>query len=96
MNTILLTVTNEEMTAFFARMGFETAPFTKGDWLPAYHNKSEWHEREVPGVVINGKVVEAEPLFSAYAGDALRSFMADFPESKKLINNTIEVSYGKK
>jgi hypothetical protein len=96
MNTIMLTVTNEEMNNFFERMGFQTAPYMKGDWLPAYHNKSEWHEREVPGVVIDGKVMEAEPLFQSYASAALRSMVLDYPESKKLIDNAIKLSYGKK
>lgn len=63
MMVIKVQFTDDEITEFFKQNGFVTATATRGKWISGYHNQATWHEIDVPGVMVNGKVMDAEPIF---------------------------------
>lgn len=85
-------VTDDEMREFFTRNGYSVASCQKGRWVHRYHNKAEWVETTVLGVVApSGRVVEAAPIFQAVAESKLKRIIAPANlETKRYINKLLK------
>lgn len=63
------------MADFFRQNGYSVKVFKKGLWIPAYHNGSEWWEYEVPGIEVDGKLIEAKPVFEEFVNSRINRFL---------------------
>jgi hypothetical protein len=86
MVTIGLNFSDTEIAEFFRHNGFTIAPYMRGRWVPAYHNQSEWMETEVPGLLVDGKIIDAEPVFLAYADRLRTGILNPRPDVERLLN----------
>ncbi len=82
---------DDEITRFFEENGFKVVDFTTGHFRSAYHNRSEWVETTVPGVVVNGRTYEASRIFEQVAEQRVKRMVAPANlETKRAIEKAIK------
>jgi hypothetical protein len=82
---------DDDIKSFFNSNGFECSKKEVGEWVPAYHNKSEYVTKMRLFVINDKKQVEARKLFERIAEKRMRRFLAPVSlESKRMIENEIK------
>lgn len=82
---------DDEIRHFFEANGFKVADHTTGHFRPAYHNRSEWVEYEVPGIVLNGRTYDATKVFEQVVEQRVKRMVAPANlETKRAIEQTIK------
>lgn len=72
--------TDEEIESFFRKNGYMIIPHKRGKWQSTYHNKNEYIEIDIPGVVIperNGhnRVLDGLNLFERVAEKRIKGLI---------------------
>ncbi len=76
----------EEITKFFVDNGYSVVPHTRGYWGKGVHGRDEYYEKDIPGIVINNRVVDAEKVFENIAEYRLKKMVAPVNlETKRMI-----------
>ncbi len=81
---------DDEITRFFQRNGYIVVPHMRGRWVPAYQGRCEWVETEVPGLLINNRVIDAGPVFQKFQERRVKELFSPVgDETRENINNII-------
>lgn len=80
--------TDDEIQHFFEKNGFKTALKTFGEWQKGYHNAVQWVERYRLAVMVNGRAVEARPLFNRVFNEYFKNLV--LPKETSNARETIE------
>jgi uncharacterized NAD-dependent epimerase/dehydratase family protein len=82
---------DDEIARFFEANGFNMVPHKKGKFEKAYHNRSEWVEYEVQGIMVNGRTFDAAEVFEHIAEFKLKQMLTPANlETKRAIERTIK------
>jgi hypothetical protein len=84
---------DDEIKAFFEDNGFNVEEREAGEWLPAYHNKSEYVTKMRLFVIIDKKQIEARKLFERITEKRMRRYLVPVSlESKRMIETEFKNS----
>lgn len=67
---------DDEIRRFFELNGFKIVDHKVGRFVPTYHNRDEWEEFTVPGVVVDGRTYEASKVFEQVAEMRVKQMVA--------------------
>lgn len=77
---------DDEIKSFFEGNGFRVEEREAGEWVPAYHNRSEYVTKMRHFVFLQNRQIEARKLFERIAEKRMRRYIAPVSlESKRMI-----------